>query len=235
MNSIATLLALTSLFLLGSSRLSLAINMVAFQGFLIGILPLVSGHGFTLEMLILAATGIIMKSIALPHMLRKALEKSGTKREVEPYISFGASILSGILLLFVSGWIVSRLTQDEGIVSSSLIAGFFLLFTGLFTIITRKKALTQALGFLVLENGVYTAGLSLGSEFSFMVELGILLDVFVGIFLMGIMLFHIDNEFDHIDTDRFDALSDLELPDLELLNGNVLNLDQELDEEEGAE
>lgn len=218
MNSIATLLALSCLFLLGSSRLMVSINMVAFQGLLLGILPIVAAEGkYTTAVMVLALVSIVMKALVLPIMLRRALVQSGAKREIEPYISFGASIFSGLALLFVAAWIVAKLHAMENISSTaSLTVGFYLLFTGLFVIITRKKALTQVLGFLVLENGVYTSGLSLGSEFSFIVELGILLDVFVGIFLMGIMLFHIDKEFDHIDADRFDELSDYDLLNSEL-------------------
>lgn len=190
----------------------MSIRMVAFQGLLLGILPLTSGGGhFSMALVVLSAASIGMKSILLPWLLNKAMVESGTRREIEPFVSFGASMLSGIFLLAVSGWIVDKLQATEPLASPvTLIAGFFLVFSGLFLLVTRRKALTQTLGFLVLENGVYTAGLSLGSEFSVMVELGILLDVFVGIFLMGIMLFHIDREFDHLDADRFNELSDLD-------------------------
>jgi len=212
MNSIATLLAITCLFLLGSSRLLVSIRMVAFQGFLLGILPLlVSGvEHIGMAAIILSLASIGLKGILLPQLLIRAVYKSGARREIEPFVGFGASILAGVALLAVSGYIVNRLQTTSQISSAiTLIAGFFLVFSGLFLLITRRKALTQTLGFLVLENGVFTTGLSLGSEFSVFVELGILLDVFVGIFLMGIMLFHIDREFDHIDADRFNELSDL--------------------------
>lgn len=214
MNSIVTLLAITCLLLLGSSRLLVSIRMVAFQGVLIGILPLVIADNAHIGVgaVLLALTNIGLKSILLPWLLTKALFESGTRREIEPFIGFGASILAGVILLAASGYIVNRLQTTAQISSSiTLIAGFFMFFSGLFLLITRRKALTQTLGFLVLENGVFTTGLSLGSEFSMFVELGILLDVFVGIFLMGIMLFHIDREFDHIDADRFNELSDLPL------------------------
>lgn len=213
MNSIATLLALSCLFLLGSSRMLTSIKMVAFQGLLLGVLPLAAGGShFSVAIVVLAVASIAMKSILLPWLLNKAMVSSGTRREIEPFVGFGASMLTGIFLLAVSGWIVDRLQATEPLASPvTLIAGFFLVFSGLFLLVTRRKALTQTLGFLVLENGVYTAGLSLGSEFSVMVELGILLDVFVGIFLMGIMLFHIDKEFDHHDAYRFNELSDLDI------------------------
>lgn len=213
MNSIATLLALSCLFLLGSSRLLMSIRMVAFQGLLLGILPLIADDSHLgAAVVILSLASIGLKSFLLPWLLTRALERSGTRREIEPFISFGASMLLGVALLGVSGWIVNKLQIAQPLMSPiTLISGFFLVFSGLLLLITRRKALTQTLGFLVLENGVFTAGLSLGSEFSVFVELGILLDVFVGIFLMGIMLFHIDKEFDHIDADKFNELSDLDM------------------------
>ncbi len=215
MNSIATLLALSCLFLLGSSRLLMSIRMVAFQGLLLGILPLIAGGHLGPAVIVLSIASIGLKSVLLPWLLTRALERSGTRREIEPFISFGASMLLGVALLGVSGWIVNKLQSAQPLMSPvTLISGFFLVFSGLLLLITRRKALTQTLGFLVLENGVFTSGLSLGSEFSVFVELGILLDVFVGIFLMGIMLFHIDKEFDHIDADKFNELSDLDIDNI---------------------
>jgi hydrogenase-4 component E len=187
--------------------------MVAFQGLLLGILPLTAGaEHLTMAAVILCIASIAMKSILLPWLLNRAMVESKTRREIEPFVGFGASILAGVALLGIAGWIVNKLQATQPLSSPvTLISGFFLVFSGLFLLVTRRKALTQTLGFLVLENGVFTAGLSMGSEFSVMVELGILLDVFVGIFLMGIMIFHIDREFDHIDADRFNELSDLDL------------------------
>ncbi len=212
MNSIATLLAISCLLLLGSSRILVSIRMVAFQGILLGLLPLFVAEGdhFGLSAVVLSLINIGLKSILLPWLLTRALYESGARREIEPFVGFGASMIAGVILLAVSGYIVNRLQTTAAISSPiALIAGFSMVFSGLFLLITRRKAITQTLGFLVLENGVFTTGLSLGSEFSVYVELGILLDVFVGIFLMGIMLFHIDREFDHLDADRFNELSDL--------------------------
>lgn len=73
---------------------------------------------------------------------------------------------------------------------------------------SRRKALTQVLGYLALENGVYAFGAAVALRLPALVELGILLDVFVGVFVMGIAMFHISREFDHIDTDKLQALPD---------------------------
>jgi hydrogenase-4 component E len=84
----------------------------------------------------------------------------------------------------------------------------FTIFVGLFMIVTRKKALTQVLGYLTLENGIYAFGLGVAQEWPLIVELGILLDIFAAVFVMGIAIFHINREFDHIDSDRLSTLKD---------------------------
>jgi hydrogenase-4 component E len=66
----------------------------------------------------------------------------------------------------------------------------------------------QVLGYLVMENGIYTFGMAMSESQPLMVELGILLDVFMAVFVMGITIYHINREFDHIDTDRMSALKD---------------------------
>jgi hydrogenase-4 component E len=84
----------------------------------------------------------------------------------------------------------------------------FTILTGLFVICSRRKALTQVLGYLVMENGVCVFGSALAVEAPLPVELGVLLDVSVAVFVMGIVIFHINREFDHIDTDRLSILRD---------------------------
>ena len=79
---------------------------------------------------------------------------------------------------------------------------------GLFLIISRKKAVSQVLGFLVMENGIYVFGVGVVQETSLLVELGVLLDVFVAVFVMGIIIFHISREFEHTDTTRLSTLKD---------------------------
>ncbi len=83
---------------------------------------------------------------------------------------------------------------------------FFTIMSGLFLIISRKKALTQVLGYLVMENGIYVFGTSIAAKQPLVVELGILLDVFVAVFVMDIAIFHISREFEHTDVDKLDKL-----------------------------
>jgi len=209
-NTIPILLVLSCIFLLGSSRLRVSIRMVAVQGLLLGVLPLLQGDALLRqEMWLFSLGSIAVKGIALPWLLLYVLQKMNIRREIEPLISFSASILIGIVLLGLSCWVALSPRLASGEISPvTLTAALYLVMTGLFLIVSRRKAITQTLGYLVMENGIYTIGVGIGNEFPFIVEMGVLLDVFVGIFLMGIMMFHIDREFDHIDTDRFTELSD---------------------------
>ena len=75
-------------------------------------------------------------------------------------------------------------------------------------IVSRRKALSQVLGYLVFENGIYIFGAGIAYKAPLLVELGVLLDVLVAVFVMGIAIFHISREFDSIDTTRLSSLRD---------------------------
>jgi hydrogenase-4 component E len=210
MNIICVSLMLSCLLVLGSSRLAVAIRVVAVQGLLLGLLPVVRAEGHVQTAIwILGISSIVCKGIVLPWLMSVCLRQSGTSREIEPYVGFGMSILSGIVLLGLSVWLTVRLQPAKGEASPMVLTtALLLVLVGLFLMVTRRKAITQSLAYLVMENGVYAVGVSMNLEFPFIVELGILLDVFVGVFLMSNLLFHIDHEFDHLDVDKLTELSD---------------------------
>jgi hydrogenase-4 component E len=205
---IMILIVFTNLLAMGSSRMRMCIKTIAIQGLLIGLMPVVMHYNaLSVHLVLFAAAIIILKSIVFPWMLSRAMREVDASREVEPFVGYGTSILAGPLALIGCIWLSSRFVPPVEMVSSLVVpAAFFTIATGFFLIITRKKAVTQVLGYLVLENGIYAFGLPMAIEQPFVVELGILLDVFVAVFVMGIMVFHINREFDHIDTDRLTDL-----------------------------
>ncbi len=214
MTIISVLLILSCLLLLGSSRLHVAIRVVAIQGLLLGVLPVIRSVGdIGFGIWVLGLSTIVSKGILLPWLMSTCVRLSGIRREIEPFVGFGPSLLCGAALLGLAVWITNRLqfTQVEAPLVL-LTSSFFAILVGLFLMVTRRKAITQSLAYLVMENGVYGVGVSLSLDFPFVVELGILLDVFVGVFLMGNLLFHLDREFEHLDTDRMTELSDLSGP-----------------------
>jgi len=182
--------------------------VVAAQGMVLGLLPILAHlHELSLHFAALAAGTIALKGIVFPRLLFRAVREAEVAREIEPYVGYVASLVAGVLALGVSFWMCTRLVMPEDIASPWLApVALFSIFAGLFLIVARKRALNQVLGFLVLENGIYTFGVGIVAETPFLVELGVLLDVFVAVFVMGIAVYHINREFDHIETDRLDRL-----------------------------
>lgn len=209
-DAILILAVVTNLMLLAYSRIGACTRVTAAQGILLGLLPLVAApHGVTLHTALFAAGSMGLKGVVFPWLLLRALREAEVRREVEPYIGFNASILIGIVALAVSFWLGQKLPLPSPAISSLAVpVALFSILVGLFLIVSRKKAITQVLGFLVIENGIYTFGVSLVLETSLLVELGVLLDVFVAVFVMGITIFHISREFDHVDADQLATLKD---------------------------
>lgn len=209
-DTILVVLVLSNFLLLGSSRLAVCIRVVAVQGILLGVLTLLAHEdGVTLRVLLLALVSAGVKGAVFPWLLTRALREANVRREIEPYVGYNLSILIGTVALAVSLWLSVRLPLPSQPLSSLVVpVALFSILVGLLVIVSRKKALTQVLGYLVLENGIYAFGVGLVQRAPVVVELGVLLDVFVAVFVMGIAIFHINREFDHIDTDRLATLRD---------------------------
>jgi len=203
-------LALTSVLLLGSSRLTRCIRIVAFQGVLLGVLTVAAhAHAITARVVILAAAIFALKALAFPWLLSRVLRGADVRREIQPLISYTASMLAGTVGLAVSFWLSARMPLPTPPLSLLVVpVALFTTLAGLFLIVSRRTALMQVLAYLVLENGIYTFGVGLVEGTPMLVELGVLLDVFVAVFVMGIAIFHINREFDHIDTEQLATLRD---------------------------
>ncbi len=209
LDSVLVLLVLSNLALLGSSRLQACIRLVAAQAALLGILPLLADRGpLGFRVLLLALAGTVVKAVLLPWFLRRAVREAGVEREVEPIVGFTLSLLAGVALLGLSVRVAARLPLPAGGSDFLIPTALFTVMTGLFLIVSRVKAVTQVLGYLAMENGIYAFGMAFAVEEPLLVETGILLDVFAAVFVMGITIYHINREFDHIDTDRLSALKD---------------------------
>jgi hydrogenase-4 component E len=202
------LLILTSFGLLGASRLGTCIRIVAIQGIATGLLPLaeILAH-FTWRVAAIGLGTVVLKGVVFPFLLSRALRESNTSREVQPLIGNMASLMLGVLALAASFWLDAQF--DLPAAAGSELAepvAFSVMMTGLLLIIGRKTAVNQVLGYLVLENGIYTLGFTLVPEIPVLVELGVLMDVFVAVFVMGIAIYRINREFDHIDSDQLNSL-----------------------------
>lgn len=207
-DSILVFLILTDLILLGSSRLRNAIRLAAVQGVVLGLLPLLAhSQGVVWHAALLGAGSAGIKGLIFPALMNRALRETNASREIEPFVGYILSLLIGVGVLAVSFVFGSRLPLPWAAPSTLLVpAGLFTVWTGLFLLMARRKAITQVLGYIVMENGIFALGMVLVEAMPLLVELGVLLDIFVAVFVMGIIVFQINREFDHIDSDQLAAL-----------------------------
>jgi hydrogenase-4 component E len=210
--SLLVLLTLTNLILLGSSRLGSLVKMLAAQGFIIGGLALgINKDHLTLRIIALAGGGAIIKSVILPLLLMRGIAMSHIRLDSRPRIGYSLSLFIGAVTFGFSVWLAARLPIPGKPFSSLVVpVSFFMMFTGLFLIVSRPKAITQVISYLVLENGIYLFGIAFVREAPLIVELGVLLDVMAAIMVMGIIVHHIGQEFDTLNVSRLSELKDWE-------------------------
>jgi hydrogenase-4 component E len=202
---------LVGLWLLAADRLGTCIRLTAAQGILLSSLPLLLAEEIGMRAVVFALGILLLKGVVFPRLLLRTLRSVNIRHELEPFIGYAASLAAGIGFLALSFWIASSLTlpwprhESSRLVLPIALASILM---GLFLIVVRRKAMMQVVGYLVMENGIYIFGIAVAGEVPFLVETGILLDVFAAVFIMGIAIFHINREFDHIDVEKLTSLKD---------------------------
>lgn len=201
-NIIMLTVILLSFFILGSSRLGACIKAVALQGAILALLPPLL-HGFTAHAILLAGGAFLLKGLAIPWLLLRAIKQVKIKREIEPRIGYVPSLILGALATGCAFIFADQLPLiGEHVHSLVIPASMATLAMGFLLLITRLKAITQVLGYLILENGIFLFGVLLAEAMPIMVETGVLLDMLVAIFVMGIVMNHINREFSSINTEN---------------------------------
>lgn len=209
LNALLMIVLVINLFALGTSRILAVIRIVALQGALLGLLPLLVHPHVSVAAILIAVAAIALKSFAIPAIMTRALRDAQIKREVEPLIGFLPSILLGAAGTAFSLIFTSQLPLIDQHADSLLVpASMATILTGFILLITRFKALTQVVGYLVLENGIFIFGMLLIEAMPFVVEAGVLLDLFVGIVVICIITNHINAAFSSMDTRRLVTLKE---------------------------
>lgn len=209
LNALLVFVLVMNLFALGTSRILAVIRTVAAQGALLGAIPLLVHERLTVPAGLAAIAAITIKGIIIPAIMISALRSAEIKREVEPLIGLFPSIILGALatafaLLFAGQ--LPLVEQHEGtlLVPTSIAT----VLVGFIFLITRFKALSQVVGYLVLENGIFIFGMLLIEAMPLVVEMGVLLDLSVGIFVICIIVNHINRAFSSMDTRRLVSLKE---------------------------
>ena len=202
------LVVLSDFAVLAMSRLSACIRAIALQGLLLGVLPLVVHSTLSAHAVVLGVGTAAIKAVILPAFLRWAIREAAVRREVEPLIGYMASMLWGAAALVIA-FAVAAVLPVHSVETDLLVpVALVTVMIGLIVLITRSKAITQVVGYLMMENGIYLFGLTQSQRVPFLVEIGVLLDVFVGVFIMGIVVFQINREFDSLSASRLTELHD---------------------------
>jgi hydrogenase-4 component E len=196
-----------NLLALGSSRLPSIIRAAALQGMILGVLPLLLGHDFHWLTTLVAAGTVAVKGFVIPILLRRALRAANIDREVEPLLGFIPSLLLGAAATIGAVALAGALPLRPGHTGSLLVPGAFAtLVSGFLLLVGRTKAISQVCGYLLLENGIYLFGMLLIGATPLIVEAGILLDLTVAVFVIGIIVDRIQREFDTLDTSKLTSL-----------------------------
>ncbi len=197
-----------NLLALGTSRLPVLIRAVAVQGVLLGLLPLVlETHALDWRLALITMATLAGKGFLIPYMLLRAMRTANIARELEPFIGYIPSLLlgaAGTIAAVALTRYLPLLPEHAG--SLHVPGAMALILTGFILLIGRTKAISQVCGYLILENGIYLAGLLLIRSTPILVEFGILLDVTVGVFVIGIIVDRIQRAFDSLDTRKLTAL-----------------------------
>jgi hydrogenase-4 component E len=192
---------------LGTSRLPALIRAMSAQGVILGVMPVLMGHELDWRVALVALATIAGKGLVIPSLLRRAMRTAQIDRELDPLIGFVPSLLlgaGGAIAALALAPLLPLLPEHAG---TLLVPGALAtVLTGFILLIGRAKAISQVCGYLILENGIYLFGLLLIKAMPLLVEAGVLLDVTVGVFIIGIIVDRIQRAFDSLDTRKLTAL-----------------------------
>jgi len=196
-----------NLLALASSRLPSVIRAAAVQGMVLGVLPLLIETNSHWLVWLVAAGTVTVKGFVIPGLLRRALRAASIDREMEPLLGYVPSLMIGAgatIGAVALAEVLPLLPEHTG--SLLVPASFATIVSGFLLLIGRTKAIVQVCGYLILENGIYLFGLLLIRTTPLIVETGILLDLTVAVFVIGIIVDRIQREFDSLDTRKLTVL-----------------------------
>ena len=204
----AALMLVVQLLLVVQPMLLTSIRLFAIQSvFLAGIAAVVASFHGAFHVYVVVALTLVGKVVFLPWLLSRQVQRMKIVQEIEPLVNFPTSMLicGGLTLL---GYLVARpFTSLERLGNNTLAVAITLVLTGFFLMINRRKAITQVLALLTVENGVMLAAVALTTYgMPLVVELGIFFDVLVAVMILGILVYRIRETFASMDISKLSQL-----------------------------
>jgi hydrogenase-4 component E len=199
---------ITLLYLAIANRLLTYVKVLALQGillFFVVFLRLSEINWLNLSLILLET--IVFKTIAVPWFLAHLLKRNQITREAEPYLPNFVSLLIVTAIVVVT-ILLSGSIQDKRLDKLFFVVALSSIFTGMYLIASRRKIITHVMGYMVVENGVFVLSLAVGNEMPMLVNLGIMLDIFASVLILGIFLNKIGDVFRDVDVDQLSNLKD---------------------------
>jgi|WetSurMetagenome_2_1015567.scaffolds.fasta_scaffold54884_2 hydrogenase-4 component E len=201
---------LAAFVILGTEKLSACVYAVALQGACLSLIPFLAESGHIGRAWLIFLLTFLVKAVVIPFLLFRSLKRVTIRNYSEFLMRPHLALLAGGGLVVLSFSSVRFLPQPGPLPTLNVPIALSIVLIGFFLLVARTRALSQVIGFLVMENGIFLFGLILAAEFPMVVELGVLLDLLAAILVMGIMVYHIHQTFDHIDTRFLSTLKDAE-------------------------
>jgi hydrogenase-4 component E len=209
-NLLAALLLLLSFAMLSQRRILSLINLFMAQGAVLfastAIVAYTTGQH---HLYISAAITLVLKVILLPWILHRLIRRLNVKWDVETLINIPATMLIGLVLVILAFNLTLPISQLAGTITKSTLGiAMACVLLSFMMMITRSKAVPQVIGFLAMENGLFFAATSATYGMPMVVELGIALDVLVGMVILGVFFFQIREQFDSLDIRHLEQLKE---------------------------
>lgn len=196
------------LYLAIANRLLTYIKVIAFQGIILfGVAFIELSEINVINLILILLETIVFKTIAVPVFLKYVIDKNKISTEAEPYLPNFISLIV-ITTIVVVTFLLSNLVSDIHLKKIYFVVALSALFSGLYIITTRKKIITHVMGYLVIENGVFILSMAVGNEMPMLVNLGIMLDIFVSVFLLGIFVNKVGDVLKDVDVEQLKNLKD---------------------------
>ena len=207
LSSFSVFLFLTVLLLAVARRISTSILLFSLQSAVITAEVLATAFQEKLpEAYIVGALVLVIKVILIPRAFFSLTKRLRTVRDVKASTTPAQSVFAVAAIIYLSYAAVHSYGQAVHVPDDALAAAVSLILTGAFLMVSRKKALMQMLGLLVLENGIFLAALITTFGMPLVIEIGIFFDILIGLLLMGIFTFRINDTFEHLDVSKLRRL-----------------------------
>lgn len=212
---LAALVLLTAFAMLAQKRIYGLIHLFAWQGLFLSLNTAIVGYVAVKHHLYISSLlTLSLKVVLLPYILHVLIHRLNIRKEVETVVNIPTTMLIGIALVIFSYHLTSPVRELSTLITRSTLAiALATVMIGLLMMITRRHAVTQIIGFLAMENGLFFAATSATYGMPLVVELGVALDVLIAAFIFGIFFFHIHTTFDSLDVDQMARLKEEEIND----------------------